>query len=547
MPGKAPNFGHWHLESTTGDRRSAGRHFVDLPSDVDKVTVAGMSEALPLMGLVENRSNRPMKRFELPCGGAIAETGPATDAIELTAYSSTGQVVEMHVTLTNQLPCPGGEEIDAEEIPGEEDDWRHGTNLVVELIDRHIELVNDLFDREQPLLKSDWQGQTSGLAVRPLDAALRLWQQGRNKDEPRRALIVRLAEDDTVPKLLSSVCHRPRRILARDRQLQKIDRIQEMDPACIRWLVRQPGVSLAQKAGVRQTVMSVVRYETADTHENRVVRDLVRRAVLACNRYIQENRAYPESKRVELVRTFRLELRRLLTHTPIAEVRPITGSAPPNYVLQNDFRYKPLWYWYQLFLRQEKQRDNVWRWQHRVWAEHCHMATNHCLMELLEARLLHRSDAMINFEQKTGQFFDVRMPSPLWRLPDRTVIEVIRPTATEPHGALSGVLPPCPDLLLIRRGLFGGSVLAAQGIWAVLDLDIEQDQLDLRVASLNAALGEAGKIKTSAVLLQPTRIAREASHSTARCGTATGIRLTVGSQDGLNDLAAAIQSGIGIA
>ena len=50
-----------------------------------------------------------------------------------------------------------------------------------------------------------------------------------------------------------------------------LDRVQEMDRASMRWLSKQPGTTLAQRAGSDQRVLAIVRKENFDTLENRVL------------------------------------------------------------------------------------------------------------------------------------------------------------------------------------------------------------------------------------------------------------------------------------
>jgi len=62
-----------------------------------------------------------------------------------------------------------------------------------------------------------------------------------------------------------------------------------------------------------------------------------------------------------------------------------TPGTPPNYVLQNDLRYREVWKWYKELLKREKAKDQIWDWQPRTWAdvmrlfvgtalEYCHSA-----------------------------------------------------------------------------------------------------------------------------------------------------------------------------
>src|SRR5262249_48223772 len=47
---------------------------------------------------------------------------------------------------------------------------------------------------------------------------------------------------------------------------------------------------------------------------------------------------------------------------------PAPGTQP-NYVLQNDLRYREVWHWYSKLLRREEEEDRIWDWQPRTWAD----------------------------------------------------------------------------------------------------------------------------------------------------------------------------------
>ncbi|MFM8326932.1 MAG: DUF2357 domain-containing protein, partial [Pirellulaceae bacterium] len=98
------------------------------------------------------------------------------------------------------------------------------------------------------------------------------------------ALIVKLARE--IARLLGQVCENPRVVLRRSREFQNLSSIQEIDAACLRWIARQPGRDIYERAGSRQQLLGVVRKEDTDTLENRVVRDLLHRARVECSNYL---------------------------------------------------------------------------------------------------------------------------------------------------------------------------------------------------------------------------------------------------------------------
>ena len=95
------------------------------------------------------------------------------------------------------------------------------------------------------------------------------WSNAEEDSKPRMSEIVRQASNIT--PYLTDLEKKIRRILRRDREKVQLDRVQEMDRASMRWLSRQPGNTLAQRAGSDQRVMAIVRKENFDTVENRVV------------------------------------------------------------------------------------------------------------------------------------------------------------------------------------------------------------------------------------------------------------------------------------
>jgi len=197
--------------------------------------------------------------------------------------------------------------------------------------------------------------------------------------EPRMALIVYIARE--MHRQLPHTVHAARKILLREHRLLPVDRISETDPNCLRWYVRQPGESMAQKAAAnRQTLLGVARKESFDTLENRVLKDFIVKCRQETSRYlvleVGDDQNFIKSSRATDVRHFQ-ELCRGLQQAPLFE----TVSTPPpgirpNYVLQNDARYREVWNNYLRLLRQEDEIDQSWDWQTRTWADITRMLIN---------------------------------------------------------------------------------------------------------------------------------------------------------------------------
>jgi hypothetical protein len=252
--------------------------------------------------------------------------------------------------------------------------------------------------------------------------------------EPRRALIVEIAE-----RLGSSIGHRARhlrRILLRHRDVVPVRRIQHLDQECLRWYIRQPGESLAEKAGHRQEIMSVVRRETFDTLENRVLKDFLRRCVRESGRYSRRfQKDFPNSERVLLVKRFAVSCKEALRFPEFDDVRRPRPDAQANYVLQSDARYREVWHWYQKLLRNQDSEEQIWNWQGRLWADVCRLLVG-ASCQVLIASASDRSKAPLS--SSTAPFY------------------------VEPKGALGSRLADswAPGPFVIRQGPNGRSVLS---------------------------------------------------------------------------------------
>jgi len=188
------------------------------------------------------------------------------------------------------------------------------------------------------------------------------------RKEPRMDVIVGIALDfqKDVVRLATS----PRRILRRERQRTPVGRVQQMDSACLAWLVRQPGRTAVEKAGPTQEILAVVRTEDYDTLENRVLKDFVIRCIAAADLYIGEHRTrFEASDRYKAVAALRNRCQRILRETPLVHVHSLSAIPQPNYVLLHDPAYRELWVWYLKLVRRQQVNDEAWRWQRRLWAD----------------------------------------------------------------------------------------------------------------------------------------------------------------------------------
>ena len=187
-------------------------------------------------------------------------------------------------------------------------------------------------------------------------------------DEPPQQLVSVIASQhlSLIEVLISSM----RKILRRKRDMVSISAVQQVDVHCLRWLARQPGHQAQEKAGARQKLMAVVREETRNTLENRVLKDFIYRVEILARRYLQQNESrYPASSRVKEVKRLRSCLINALRLPEIQSLPTMKALVQPNYVLLHDARYSKLWELYRLVLAHTRMSEIVWPNRHRLFAE----------------------------------------------------------------------------------------------------------------------------------------------------------------------------------
>lgn len=336
--------------------------------------------------------------FELP-SPSLRNSGRSTDlAIEVSGPGLRSTVVNCQLRDDGARSSPGGQ-------------WPAGSPeaTLLQALGRHIDLIHELFDLATAELVT-----RAASSVVPCRLALlrRLWRSDADEDMASYALIVRVAL--SVDRLVEDLARRPRRTLQRERALEPVHRVQEIDSACLRWLARQPGRTLSEQIGASGRVLAVRRTEQIDSPENRVLKDFLARCGRAARDYVGENRSRASSDRVRMVRRFGHRAEALVGQGELAKVAPPVEPVVPNYVLQYDARYKSVWHWYNRLRRRESEEDELWTWRHRTWSE---MVLLRIVMRLdeLESRALNEGHAfegefLLGREHHAGTYLDARSP-----------------------------------------------------------------------------------------------------------------------------------------
>lgn len=263
-----------------------------------------------------------------------------------------------------------------------------------------------------------------------LDDPMRVWQRLRHawteaEDEarPRMAEIVRQARE--IEPRVKSLEGRIRRVLRRSRELTPLDRVQEMDRASMLWLVRQPGRTIAERAGAQQRILATVRRENFDTLENRVLHAYTNLANQVAHEWIREHPRAKGNPRYSAVVEF-AKLCALFSRVLSDLGVGVAGSGiTPNYVLMQDSDYREVHAAWIRLLKREEVMDDLWAWQAQTWSDFAVLAVILSIVGLQDAELVAQSPILFHDEAVSGRWFDQDRPLAVFWLRDSDqIIEI---------------------------------------------------------------------------------------------------------------------------
>ena len=503
-----------------------GRPCLMTPAWCDAVVVSSTGEELPAVGQWTDDRRLTWRKFELPAPTRDGELGPVSEKMTVRLYSGQRSRATVTVSLEGALPrirrdevtigAPANKSSVSDAPPPSV--WRQAAGLARRMVGRHIELIARLTESDTSDPDTFHAGPTGGLGgapVWPLERVLDMWQRLDDDARTRPPLIVHLSR--TLPAVLEDVCIHPRRMLARQRRMQSAGQIHEVDAECLRWLAKQPGSTVAERAGAKQRAMGIARVEHADTLENRLVRDLLRRATMACQRFLSErggDSGGESGPEMDDVTRIAVSLDRLSRSSPLSDVPPLAGLPRPNHVLQHDRRYKTLWKAYVQLVRRQVERDQAWRWRHRMWAEACSMAVLSAMGRISPRASAMHSDVLLRGGQSCGRFIDER--SGLGRFDvihgDRgSTVLMLSGDQSADYRAVAPfpdeLSRMCPDAVLVCRDAQWPDKPPrhVMGLWTLLDFDLEGDELKQRAAWIDQGLRAMRSVsKLSGLLVQPS-------------------------------------------
>ncbi|TGD60663.1 hypothetical protein EYC08_20330 [Tabrizicola sp. WMC-M-20] len=249
------------------------------------------------------------------------------------------------------------------------------------------------------------------------------WKRAEDEADPRMAEIVKQSRE--IGPVLKDLELRIRRVLRRTRELTPLGRVQELDRASMLWLSRQPGRTVAERAGPAQRILSTVRHENFDTLENRVFHAYVRLAALVAREWQREHRRAMGSDRYRLVDAFRLRCRALSRDLADLGVGVAEPGITPNYVLMQDKGYRTIRLAWERLIRRERILDDLWAWQAQTWTDFAVLAIVLAVDEMEEAEPIAQSPIVWRQEAVTGRWFDQDRPMAVfWLKETGRIVEV---------------------------------------------------------------------------------------------------------------------------
>ncbi len=187
-----------------------------------------------------------------------------------------------------------------------------------------------------------------------------------NVDEANIPIVISLERRYQLRRKLDAIASKLRHQLRRQAELMPVSRIQEMDAYCLRDYIRRPGITAAEKAGVKQELMAIQRYQDFNTPENKFL--IYFSQILSLNCY-QYERSLATQYRME-VQKFRLVIA-WFKQQPIVQ-RIQNGHfqfTKPNYVLQQNPIYRSFYQAYLEYVQKKYEKEHIWSFRNQILAE----------------------------------------------------------------------------------------------------------------------------------------------------------------------------------
>lgn len=178
-----------------------------------------------------------------------------------------------------------------------------------------------------------------------------------NIEDANLPIVISLDRRYQLRRKLEAISDKLRHQLRRQAELMPVGRIQEIDSYCLRDYVRRPGLTAVEKAGSKQQLMGIQRYQDFNTPENKFLVYFSQILHLNCFQY---ERSGASQFKEEIIK-IRLVID-LFKQQPI--VKTIQDRSykftKPNYVLQQNTIYRSFYEAYLEYLRRKNEKEKLW-------------------------------------------------------------------------------------------------------------------------------------------------------------------------------------------
>ncbi len=185
-------------------------------------------------------------------------------------------------------------------------------------------------------------------------------------DEANLPIVISLERRYQLRRKLEAIASKLRYQLRRQAELMPVGRIQEMDSYCLRDYIRRPGITAVEKAGAKQELMAIQRYQDYNTPENKFLVHFSQILYFNCYRY---ERSSATQHRVE-VQKFRLVIDLFKQQPVVQKIKDRQYQfTKPNYVLQQNPIYRSFYLAYLEYLHKRDEKERIWSFRNQLLAD----------------------------------------------------------------------------------------------------------------------------------------------------------------------------------
>ncbi|MBD2207385.1 DUF2357 domain-containing protein [Calothrix sp. FACHB-1219] len=187
-----------------------------------------------------------------------------------------------------------------------------------------------------------------------------------NVDEANIPIVISLERRYQLRRKLEAIASHLRHQLRRQAELIPLGRIQEMDSYCLRDYIRRPGSTPAEKAGAKQQLMGIQRYQDFNTAENKFLVYFSQILYFNCYQYQRSG----ASQYLEEIRKFSLTIDLFKQQPVVQDIQDRRYQfTKPNYVLQQNPIYRSFYQAYLEYIQKKYEKERLWSFRNYLLAD----------------------------------------------------------------------------------------------------------------------------------------------------------------------------------